>query len=468
MQTYGCQMNYHDSERMLGMLEGMGYQAAENAEDADIVLINTCAVREKPERKLFAELGRLRKFKQRRPEMIIGVTGCMAPRDADIIRNQAPHVDLLIGPRSLHRLPDLVGKIERQRRPLEEIALDDDPTAVTPILRKSSISAWVDVMFGCNYGCTFCAVPTARGAELSRPPDQVFDEIDELQKLGFREVVLLGQTVNAYGRDFKYRLSTANGGVDGLRIDFSWLLREIDRRAPGMRLRFTSPHPQLFSDRLIRAVAELPAVCEHVHLPLQSANDEVLKRMQRAYTYSQYRSIVDKLRETIPGIAISTDIIVGFPGETEENFRETVQAFRDNGFDQAFMFAYSPRRHTKAFEYKDEIPGEIQKRRLQELIETANAQFNDKNRKLVGQTFEVLVEGPSEKNPDRLCGRTRTNKMVIFDGPKGIIGRSVLVKTEKPYLWGFEGTLALNENRRKASCNSKICNVYCSSNLPGN
>ena len=440
IRTYGCQMNVHDSERMCGLLDEMGYRLVESAENADLVLINTCAVREKPERKLFAELGNLKKLKQRRPELIIGVTGCMAPRDADVIRKRAPHVNLLLGPRSLQRLPELLEDFLLHRKPVQALDLTDDPTPVTPVCRTSVISAWVDVMFGCDYSCSYCAVPTARGGEVSRLPRLILDEIRELNKLGYKEVTLLGQTVNAYGRDFHYRMPGGENGETDKRIDFTWLLRQVDSIAPGIRVRFTSPHPRLFSDRLIGAIVELGTVCEHVHLPLQSANDEVLKRMQRAYTYKQYTQVVQKLRNAVPEISITTDLIVGFPGETEIQFRRTLDAVVEMGFDQAFMFIYSPRRHTDALKYESEaVAQDVQKRRLQELIDTANRQFQERNARDAGKVFEVLVEGPSPKNPLRLHGRTRTNKTVIFDGAEELTGKTVNVATSKAFLWGFKG-----------------------------
>jgi len=472
-------MNYHDSERMRGLLEQMGYLAVSSAEEADIVVINTCAVREKPERKLFAELGRLRKLKLRHPEVIVGVTGCTAPRDADIIRARAPFIDFLVGPRSLHRLPDMIHSafahagrdvyttegFKPGGNETDAISLTDDPTPLTPVRRSSRISAWVDVQFGCNYACSYCAVPSARGREVSRSPEEIFAEIDELQRHGYKEIMLLGQTVNGYGRDFQYRESGIRCQVSvpdsignanettvrygdltagfvmskGNRIDFTYLLEQINQRAPGMRVRFTSPHPQLFTDRLVNTIADLPTVCEHIHLPMQSADDDVLRRMKRGYTYAKFRSIVDKLHEKVPDIAITTDIIVGFPGETEEQFQRTLTAFKEIEFDQAFMFIYSPRRHTEAWHYKDEVLPDVQKLRLQELIDYANDSFNRKNSSQIGQIFEVLVEGPSEKNPQQLCGRTRTNKTVIFDGLKDLIGQLVNIRVDEGFLWGFKG-----------------------------
>jgi len=432
-------MNYHDSERLHGLLESIGYVEAPDSKNADVVIINTCAVREKPERKLFAELGRLRKIKLQRPGMIIGVAGCMAPREEDTLKKSAPYVDILIGPRSLHRLPELLHHAQRENGRINALDLEDDPTPITPVNRSNRISAWVNIMFGCNYSCSFCAVPSARGKEVSRRPEEILDEVDLLNNQGYREVTFLGQSVNAYGRDFSYRIKDSGAINPDDRIDFSWLLRQIDTRFPGLRIRFTSPHPQLFSDRLVETMADLPSVCEHVHLPLQSADDEVLHRMRRNYTFDKFQSIVNKLRDAIPEIAVSTDIIVGFPGETEEKFQKTLLAMQDLKFDQAFMFAYSPRRHTEAFGYKDEIPSEIQNRRLQELIEVANESFNLINKQQIGNKFEVLVEGPSAKNPAKMSGRTRNNKTMIFEAPEGAIGELIEVKATESFLWGFKG-----------------------------
>ncbi len=456
-------MNVHDSERMTGMMADDGFEYVNEFDDADIAIINTCAVREKPERKLFGELGRLRKMKQSRPSMIIGVTGCMAPRDMDIIRARAPYVDLIIGPRSLHRLPDMVRKIELQRKPIDAIDLFDDPTPITPIRRASSISAWVDVMFGCDYACSYCAVPTARGGEVSRKPDEILTEIDELVSVGYKEVTLLGQTVNGYGRDFHYKHPDneeeikrpplnppllRRGGklqessTENNKIDFLWLLQQIDERYPSLRVRFTSPHPQLFNNRFLEQFANLSTLCEHMHLPLQSADNEVLKRMKRSYTIEKYMEIVERMRKAVPSISVTTDIIVGFPGETEEQFQRTLDAYEQIAFDQAFMFIYSPRRHTEAIKFEDEaIPHDVAQKRLARLIDLANDIARQKNQELVGETYELLVEGISPKNPDRLSGRTRNNKTVVFEGESDLIGQLVKVKAEEGFLWGFKGRL---------------------------
>ena len=456
IQTYGCQMNYHDSERLHGIFESIGYCEAPDPKHADVVIINTCAVREKPERKLFSELGRLRKIKLQRPDMIIGVAGCMAPREADVLKKSAPYVDILIGPRSLYRLPELLYNAQKHDQRIKALNLDDDPTPITPVSRSNRISAWVNIMFGCNYSCSFCAVPSARGKEVSRRPEEILDEIELLHSQDYKEITLLGQSVNAYGRDFAYKIKDSKEIDPDERVDFSWLLTQIDNQFPDLRIRFTSPHPQLFTDRLINTIADLPTVCEHIHLPLQSADDEVLHSMRRNYSFEKFQNIVSKLRKAIPDMGVSTDIIVGFPGETEEKFRKSLHAMTELKSDQAFMFASSPRRHTEAFDFKGEISGDIQNRRLQELIESANKSFNRINKQLIGTTFEVLVEGPSAKNPARMSGRTRSNKTMIFDAPKSTIGTLIKVRATESFLWGFKGEATKPHSVRAQTVSEKL------------
>lgn len=425
-------MNAHDSERMAGMLDALGLASTAAPESADVILMNTCAVRERPEHKLYSELGQLRMLKAEKPDLIIGVAGCMAQREADSIRRRVPEVDILLGPRNLHHLPHLLRAAQSGNA--DGLDLDCDPTPVTPVRRRSAISAYVDVIFGCNFNCTYCAVPSARGREISRRPSEILDEIRSLSDLGYRELTLLGQTVNAYGHDL--------GKLDdGQRLDFAWLLEQINAIDPKMRVRFTSPHPMYFNQRLVDTIAALPGVCEHLHMPLQSGSDEVLKRMKRTYTIDKYRRIVDSVREKMPNVAVTTDIIVGFCGETEAEFGETMKAVHDIGFDQAFMFAYSPRHSTTAFDWPDDVPHPTKIRRLQELVASINEIARDKNRELVGQTLEILVEGVSDKDPNRLSGRARTNKLAMFEGnlddtPPGSL---VNVRLTEAKLWGFIG-----------------------------
>lgn len=435
IETFGCQMNVLDSEVMAGLLTRMGYQKAKAPDDADIIVINTCTVRQKPDEKVFAYLGEFAKLKQRKPHLILGVAGCMAQRESDVIKARAPYVDFLLGPRSVHRLPDLIRTVQEQRRFTEYLNLYDDPVPPDLVVRNSDIFAYVTIIHGCNKKCTFCAVPTARGPEKSIPPEIALDQVRQLIDLGYREIILLGQNVNAYGHDLP--------PVNGHRLDLAWLLEQIDKlAAPAkVRVRFTTNHPNHMTDRLIEAMAHLESVCEHIHLPVQSGDNEVLRRMWRGYTVERYLQIIEKLRTRVPNIAIATDVIVGFPGETEEQFQNTLRLMERVQFDQAFMFAFSPRPNTLAATLPDQVPEEEKKRRLKELIALQNEIQQRKNQREVGQVEEVLVEGPSEKNPQKLSGRTRGNKVVVFDGEATLRKELVLVRTTKAYLWGFEGQI---------------------------
>ncbi|MDQ3813916.1 MAG: MiaB/RimO family radical SAM methylthiotransferase, partial [Armatimonadota bacterium] len=314
--------------------------------------------------------------------------------------------------------------------------LECDPTPATPVRRGSTIAAYVDIIFGCNFKCTYCAVPSARGREVSRRPGNVLDEVRQLNDLGYREITLLGQTVNAYGHDLE-RLP------DGQRVDFAWLLERINTINPKLRVRFTSPHPMYFNTHLIETIANTQCVCEHLHLPLQSGDNNCLRRMKRTYTIEKYRRIIDSIREKIPQVAVTTDTIVGFCGETEEEFQNTLRAFREIEFDQAFMFAYSPRHTTEAWDWANDVSPAEKQRRLAQLIELQNHIAREKNRRLVGQHYEVLVEGRSDKDATRLMGRTRTNKLVIFPGDLETYpaGSFVEVATREAYLWGFAGAV---------------------------
>lgn len=440
IETFGCQMNVLDSESMAGLLTKMGYEQAQCPDDADIILINTCTVRQKPDEKAFAYLGEFAKLKAKKPHLILGVTGCMAQRESDIIKAKAPYVDLLLGPRSVHRLPELVRTVQEQRRFVEYLNLYDDPVPPDLIVRQSDLFAYVTIIHGCNKKCTFCAVPTARGPERSVPPDVILEQVRQLIDLGYREIILLGQNANAYGHDLRGAWSVEHGAWN-TKIDLAWLLEKVDEiAAPAkVRVRFTTNHPNHMTDRLIEAMANLESVCEHIHLPVQSGDNEVLRRMWRGYTVERYLSIIEKLRTKIPGIAIATDVIVGFPGESEEQFRNTLKLMEQVQFDQAFMFAFSPRPNTLAATFPDQIPEPVKKRRLQELIALQNEIQQKKNEREVGQVVEVLVEGASEKNPHKLTGRTRTNKTVVFKGDGNWRGKFVQVRTKKAFLWGFEG-----------------------------
>ena len=442
IQTFGCQMNVHDSERMAGMLDALGYAPTDAPAEADVLLMNTCAVRERPEHKLYTELGQLRLLKQNKPDLIIGVAGCMAQREADSIRRRVPEVDILLGPRNIHHLPHLLRQVQASSTGNRSgLDLECDPTPITPVRRSSAVTAFVDVIFGCNFNCTYCAVPSARGREISRRPSEVLDEVRQLCDLGYREITLLGQTVNAYGHDL--------GKLDDdQRLDFAWLLEQINAIDSSLRVRYTSPHPMYFNDRLIETIAQLPSICEHLHMPLQSGSNSCLRRMKRTYTIEKYRAIVDKVRERMPNVAITTDCIIGFCGETEAEYEETVRAFQEIGFDNAFLFAYSPRHSTDAWDWPDDVPAAIKQRRLSDLIDLQREISRDINVSQVGQKVEVLVEGRSAKDSSRLSGRTRANKLVNFAGDLDATppGSLVEVKTTDGFLWGFSG-LALQTVR---------------------
>jgi len=457
IMTWGCQMNEEDSEQMALYLEQMGYVAVDDPAEAEVVLLNTCSVRRKPEEKVYSKLGELRELKQRRPEMIIGVCGCMAQVESKEILQRAPFVDLIVGTGNLAAIPNMIRALREEGRRGEEekgrpspltthsplLSLDLPPrkgAVVTDvplrnILRKPKLKAHVPIMYGCDKFCTFCIVPFTRGRERSRPTADILMEIHALARSGTKEVTLLGQTVNSYGKNL------AEG-----RVPFARLLEMIDAIRGIQRIRFTSPYPRDFTDDLIETMARLPKVCEHVHLPLQVADDELLQRMHRGYTVAKYREIVEKLRAAMPEIAITTDLMLGFPGETEEQFRNTLRFVEEIRFDAAFMFAYSPRPGTKAAEMPDQVPHAVKIARLNEVIALQNRITVEKNRALVGQTFEVLVEGRSPKDPTKLTGLTRTFKTVNFPPPEGglrpvdsLIGKLVMVRAIEGHLWGFTG-----------------------------
>jgi tRNA-2-methylthio-N6-dimethylallyladenosine synthase len=456
--TFGCQMNVHDSEHLAGVLEDMGYRPAENARQADVVLINTCSVREKPEQKVYSLLGDLRKLKQERPGAIIGVCGCMAQVREREILERAPYVDIILGPRSLPKLREAILRAQQDHTPAIETALDVEMPEDLPVRRESKHSALVTISHGCNNRCAFCIVPAARGRERSRPMEQIVREVAALVEDGVVEVTLLGQNVNSYGRDLQPQ------------VEFADLLQALNQIGGLRRIRFTSPHPKDVSDRAIEAMT-LPAVCEHFHLPLQSGDDTVLRRMRRGYTMQRYRDIVRRLRERVPDIAITTDLIVGFPGETEEQFGNTLRAVEEIRFDQAFMFKFNARPGTPAAEFEDQVPEDIRQRRLEELVALQNEIGREINRKLEGRVFEVLVEGQGEDGKWR--GRTRQNKLVLLTSPpaplpsgegrpagpepltcsclpsgegqgvrsSGLAGCFVNVRVTQGFVWGFLGEM---------------------------
>lgn len=414
--TYGCQMNERDSEAMAGLLEEMGFEPARRPEEADLILVNTCAVRERAENKVFGKLGELRALKSARPELIIGVAGCMVQREgmAQKIRQLAPHVDLIIGTHALHRLPELVREVERTRRTrVAVIPAAAAPLTELPVKRSDKIRAYVNVSYGCNNFCTYCIVPYVRGPERSRQPEDILREVRSLAAAGYREVTLLGQNVNSYGRDLAKP------------ITFGDLLKLVDRVEGLARIRFTTSHPRDFSHELIEIIARSEKVCEHFHLPAQAGSDRILALMGRGYTRTHYLELARAIRTRLPEATITTDLIVGFPGESEEDFAATLDLVEQVRFDAAFTFIYSPRPGTAAANLPDQVPAAVKRERLARLNQLQYRFTRESNERLVGRVVEVLVEGRSKTNPERLTGRTRTNKVVVFSGPEEMIGRLV-------------------------------------------
>ena len=422
IRTFGCQMNAHDSERMAGMLESDGYARVEQPDDASVVLFNTCCIRENADQKLYGNLGHMKALKDTRPDLRIVVGGCLAQKDKDVIQRRAPYVDVVLGTHNLASLPRLLR--ESTAGPAFEIVEQTEvfPSAL-PSRRMSSWHAWVSISIGCNNSCTFCIVPAVRGREVSRRLGDIVAEVESLVADGVVEVTLLGQNVNSYGRD-----------LDGSPM-FSKLLRALDRVDGLERIRFTSPHPKDFRADSVAAMAECASVCEHIHLPAQSGSDSCLKRMKRAYTRTKYLEKVRMVRNAIPDVAITTDLIVGFPGETEAEFHDTLTLVEEARYDQAFTFQYSPRPMTAAADLPDHLPKEVVQERFDRLIALQNDISLESNRRMLGNTYEVLVEGPSKKDPRRASGRTRTNKLVHFldDGTTQGSLRTVRVIDARPH-----------------------------------
>lgn len=402
-------MNVHDSEKMAGMLEAMGYSPAPDAESADILLFNTCSVRENPERRLFGQVGVLARRKAQNLRLIIGIGGCMMqqPGEVEKVKNELPWVDLVFGTHNLHRLPELIRRVQAGERPVIEV-WKDSPEIVEniPVHRQSSLSAFVDIIYGCNKFCTYCIVPFTRGREKSRRPEEILAEVREFAARGGREVTLLGQNVNAYGKD-----------LPGGQWDFGRLLLAVNDVEGLYRVRFTTSHPADVQESMITAMRDGEKICEHLHLPVQSGSDRVLRRMGRRYTADQYRALVERFREAIPDLTLTTDIIVGFPGETEEDFAATLRLVEDVRYDAAYTFIYSPRTGTAATRLRDHVPEPVKKERIYRLIQVVERIAQEKNDALVGSRQEVLVEGPSQHDPAMLAGRTRGNKLVHFPGP---------------------------------------------------
>ena len=391
--TYGCQMNVHDSEKMLGVLSKEGYDQAETPEHADLIIFNTCAIRAKAEQKFYSQLGRTKLLKRKRPALKIGVAGCVAQDEKRRLFAKAPFLDFILGPQNIHLLDSMTaGRGGAAVEDNAEIGIRE-----LTARRASRIKAWVSIIYGCNNFCSYCIVPYTRGREVSRPSLSILSEIENLRAQGYREVTLLGQNVNSYRSD----------------IDFAELLRKIDSLQME-RVRFVTSHPRDLSPKLIEAMAELPSVCEHIHLPIQSGSDRILKAMNRGYTRGDYLKKLEMLRKTIPGLAVTTDVIAGFPGESDRDHEDTVKALREMAFDGIFAFKFSPRKGTRAYEIDAQVSDRVKGDRLNEILQLQEGITYNKNKLLEGKTLEVLLEGRSETDGEMLTGRTRSNKIVMI------------------------------------------------------
>ena len=418
-------MNEYDSAKMLDVLaKSHGMHATDNPADADMILLNTCSIREKAQEKVFSELGRWRLLKNNKPDLVIGVGGCVASQEGSAICERAPFVDLVFGPQTLHRLPEMYEKVKKQGKPVVDISFPEiEKFDRLPEARADGPTAFVSIMEGCSKYCTFCVVPYTRGEEISRPFDDVITEVVELAEQGVREITLLGQNVNAY----RGQMHTGEIADLALLIEYVAAVKGIDR------IRFTTSHPVEFSDRLIEVYGKVPELVSHLHLPVQSGSNRVLALMKRGHTTLEYKSKIRKLRRTRPDISISSDFIIGFPGETDQDFQDTMDLIAEIGFDQSFSFIYSKRPGTPAANFEDDVPVETKKERLNILQTRINQHAQQISRKMVGSTQSVLVEGPSRKNGEngQLCGRTENNRIVNFYGPVSLVGQFVdLVITE--------------------------------------
>jgi len=432
IKTYGCQMNQRDSDAVAEMLRSRGYSIVDHENDADTVLLNTCSVRDQAEQKAIGKAGYLKRRKKQNPNFIIGIMGCMAQNRGAELLDKLPDLDLIVGTQKFHRVPDhlenLIQSMEAQGpRPSTIVDLEEEEQSQNEIRYHKQdtrqISAFVSIMQGCNMRCSFCIVPKTRGDERARPMDDIVREVEELASRGTREVTLLGQIVTSYGqREYKKR-----NGIS----PFVQLLEKIQNVDGIERIRFTSPHPRGFREDLVQAYRDLPKLCEYVHLPLQSGSDVILKQMKRPYTVERYRKIVDSLREAVPDMYFSTDIIVGFPGETNEDFEATRRLFADIRFDMAFIFKYSPRSGTPAAEMEDHVPKEVKEERNQILLDILHKDSLHRNLSLVGTQQEILVEGPARKGENQYVGRTRGYRKVVFPGRERMVGELLEMKIER-------------------------------------
>ena len=439
--TMGCQLNENDSEKLCGILEKMGYTKTEKQNDADLALFNTCCVRENAEDKLFGKLGELKRLKEQKG-IIIAIGGCMMQEKhiTDKIKESYPFVDILFGTHTLHKFPEDLYKVIEEKRKLEDILdIDGKIYEGLPIKRDSKIKASVTIMNGCNNFCSYCIVPYVRGRERSRQPRDIIEEVKKLAKEGYKEITLLGQNVNSYLRVEREKNIPFEEyqGVNS----FATLLRTINKIDGIERIRFISPHPKDFTDDVIEAIADCEKVCKLVHLPLQSGNTKVLKEMNRKYTKEQYLNLVEKMKNKIPNLTLSTDIIVGFPGETDEEFEDTLEVVEKVRFEQVYMFIYSRRVGTPGDKMQNQIPEDIKHKRFDKLKALVESQIEENNKKYIGTTQKILVEGESKNNSNMLSGRTESNKVVIFEGSKELIDKIINIKIISQHMWYLKGEI---------------------------
>ena len=432
VKTYGCQMNEHDSENIKAILEDMGFTESINMENADVILLNTCAIRENAHNKVFGMVGRVKTLKETvNPNIILGICGCMAQEEVvvDEILNKYRHVDLVFGTHNIHRLPKLLSEIiNKHNKQIEVYSIEGDVIENIPVKRDSKYKAWVNIMFGCDKFCTYCIVPYTRGKQRSRMPEFIINEVKDLVRDGYKEVTLLGQNVNAYGKDLNINYNMEN------------LLEDVAKTGIE-RVRFVTSHPWDFTDTMIEVIAKYPNIMPYIHLPLQSGSSKILKLMGRRYTKEEYLTLFNKLKKALPYSSITTDIIVGFPGETEEDFNETLEVVNECKFDSAFTFIFSPRVGTPASRMQDDVSLEEKNERLQRLNKLVNKYSKEANDRYLGKVVKVLIEGVSEKDDNHLMGYTDTMKLVNVKAPKEYIGKIIDVKITDVKTWSMDGEL---------------------------
>ena len=449
--TMGCQLNENDSEKISGMAEQMGYTKTEKFEEANLAIINTCCVRENAEERLFGKVGELKNLKEKN-NMIIAIGGCMMQEKhmVDKIKKSYPHVDIVFGTHTIHKLPEDIFKVLNSRKRIQDVIdIDGRVYEGLPISRANDVQASITIMYGCDNFCTYCIVPYVRGRERSRKPADIIAEAKEVAKQGYKEIMLLGQNVNSYLRSEmkaikEGKLKDENGDYSEIN-SFAKLLREINKIEGIERIRFVSPHPKDFTDDVIEAIRDCDKVCKFVHLPLQSGSTNMLKVMNRKYTKEQYLSLVEKMKNQIPNIKFSTDIIVGFAGETEEDFEDTLDVVNKVKFEQVFMFIYSRRKGTPGDKMENQIPEEIKHKRFDRLKELVESQIAENNKQYMNTIQKVLVEGPSKADETMLTGRTEHNKVVVFKGEESLINTIQNIKITEDHMWYFKGEIVIDD-----------------------